>query len=88
MLLYKPNAVLGIRSRSHFFYQCTVWTVNDILVDPYPFNAVKRVWIDQDVIDSPHCTWSYLSIVFGSSLQLLCCVYNVEITKFGQVKCT
>ena len=22
MLLYKPNAVLGIRSRSHFFYQC------------------------------------------------------------------
>ena len=26
MLLYKPNAVLGIRSRSHFFYQCTVVT--------------------------------------------------------------
>ena len=23
MLLYEPNAVLGIRSRSHFFYQCT-----------------------------------------------------------------
>ena len=23
MLLYKPNAVLGIRSGSHFFYQCT-----------------------------------------------------------------
>ena len=23
MLLYKPNAVLGIRSRSHFFYQCS-----------------------------------------------------------------
>ena len=22
MLLYQPNAVLGIRSRSHFFYQC------------------------------------------------------------------
>ena len=22
MLLYKPNAVLAIRSRSHFFYQC------------------------------------------------------------------
>ena len=22
MLLYEPNAVLGIRSRSHFFYQC------------------------------------------------------------------
>ena len=44
-----------------------------VLVDPYPFNAVervllllvvsmdrpkqKRVWIDQDVIDSPHCTY-------------------------------
>ena len=32
------------------------------LVDPYSFNAVKRVWIDQNkkgygstVIDSPHC---------------------------------
>ena len=24
MLLYKPNAVLGIRSRSHFFYQCRI----------------------------------------------------------------
>ena len=23
MLLYKPNAVLGIRSWSHFFYQCS-----------------------------------------------------------------
>ena len=42
----------------------TVWTVHDVLVDPYPFDAVKRVWIDQnkkrvwinqDVIDSPHC---------------------------------
>ena len=26
----------------------TVWTVNDVLVDPYPFNAVKSVWIDQN----------------------------------------
>ena len=28
-----------------------------VLVNPYLFNAVKRVWIDQDVIDndSPHC---------------------------------
>ena len=25
------------------------------LVDPYPFTAIKRVWIDQDVIDGPHC---------------------------------
>ena len=24
MLLYEPNAVLGIRSWSHFFYQCAV----------------------------------------------------------------
>ena len=45
------------------FLQNTVWTVNDVLVDPYPFNAVKSVWIDQkkrewidqDIIDSPHC---------------------------------
>ena len=56
----------------------TAWTVNDVLVDPYPlfvlvdpypFNAVervlllmdrpkqKRVWFDQDVIDSPHCMY-------------------------------
>ena len=26
-----------------------------VLVYPYPFNAMKRIWINQDVIDSPHC---------------------------------
>ena len=26
----------------------TVWTVNDILVDPYNFYCIKRVWIDQN----------------------------------------
>ena len=26
----------------------TVWTVNDILVDPYPFIAMKKVWINQN----------------------------------------
>ena len=32
------------------------WSIPfSVLVDPYPFNAVKRVWIDPDVIDSPHC---------------------------------
>ena len=32
-----------------------MWTVNDVLVDPYPFNAVKRVWINKDVNDGPRC---------------------------------
>ena len=26
----------------------TAWTVNDVLVDPYPFSGVKRVWINED----------------------------------------
>ena len=39
----------------------TAWTVNDVLVDPYPFFVLdrpkqKRVSIDQDVTDSTHCT--------------------------------
>ena len=33
-----------------------MWTVNDVLVDPYPFYFIKRVWIDQDVIDGPRYT--------------------------------
>ena len=34
MLLYKPNAVVGIRSWSHFFYQCCQQTFdNKIIVD-------------------------------------------------------
>ena len=31
-----------------FFRQYTVWTVNDVLVNPYPFYFIKRVWIDQN----------------------------------------
>ena len=26
----------------------TVWTVNDVLVDPYPFYCIKRARIDQN----------------------------------------
>ena len=26
----------------------TVWTVNDVLVDPYPFYSIKRVWYIMD----------------------------------------
>ena len=45
----------------------TSWLIHTlfVLVDPYPFNAVKRVlmdrpkqkrvWINQDVIGGPHC---------------------------------
>ena len=35
----------------------TSWLIHTlfVLVDPYPFNAVKRLWIRQDVIDSSHC---------------------------------
>ena len=45
---------LGLRGCVNITY--TARTVNDVLVNPYPFNAVKRVWIDQDIIDSPHCS--------------------------------
>ena len=47
----------------------TAWIVNDVLVDLYPFFEVKRgmdrpiqkcVWIDQDVIDLPHCMLSWI----------------------------
>ena len=36
-------------------YIIAVWTVNVVLVHPYPFKAVKRVRIDQDIIISPGC---------------------------------
>ena len=26
----------------------TEWAFNDVLVDPYPFTAIKKVWIDQN----------------------------------------
>ena len=29
-------------------YHCTEWAFNDVLVDPYPFTAIKKVWIDQN----------------------------------------
>jgi hypothetical protein len=48
---------------------CTEWTVNDVLVDPWPFNAVKRVWIDQDVIYSPHCMMIEIGKIFEQDLQ-------------------
>ena len=40
---------------------CTVWTINDILVDLCPCYCIERpkqirVWIDEDVIDGPGCT--------------------------------
>ena len=36
-------------------YIIAVWTVNVVLVHPYPFKAVKRVRIDQDIINGPRC---------------------------------
>ena len=33
--------------KSNWIY-CTAWTINRVVVDPYTFNAVKRVWIDQN----------------------------------------
>ena len=25
-----------------------VWTVNDVLVDPYPFHSIKKAWINEN----------------------------------------
>ena len=42
-------------------YNVSTWEDEDfVLVHPYPFNAAKRVWIDQDVIESPHCIFILL----------------------------
>ena len=43
---------IGNSSKPH--WELTVWTFNDVFVDPYPFSWVKRVWINQDIIDSPY----------------------------------
>ena len=32
----------------YYHLYCTVWTVNDVLVDPHPFYCIKMVWIDQN----------------------------------------
>ena len=40
---------------------------NDILVDPYPFNALKRIWIVQDIIDCQHCNTDFTSFRFYTS---------------------
>ena len=39
------SQLLGLGGCINMTY--TEWTINDVFVDPYPFNAVKRVWIDQ-----------------------------------------
>ena len=41
-----------------------------VLVDPYPFNAIKMVWIDKDVIDSPNCTYLFI--------KSLCIVWKIK----------
>ena len=46
-------AYIGVKAflklNLHFDYKkCTVWNVNDMLVDPYPFYCIKIVWIDQN----------------------------------------
>ena len=54
MLLYKPNAVLGIRSWSHFFYQCRV--IPKIYIEcskRFKWNSeLLCVWVEPAVLGS------------------------------------
>ena len=34
----------NVPAQTHY----TVWTVNDVSVDPYPFHSIKMVWIDRN----------------------------------------
>ena len=67
----------------------TVWTVNDVLVDWHPFsfwstfllkrvwidqNKKGRIWIDQDVIDGPHC--SYILEILEKYWLIMICSHN------------
>ena len=40
MLLYEPNAVLGIRSWSHFFYQCTAYPAHLFSSAAHVYNSI------------------------------------------------
>ena len=47
-----------------------------VLVDLYPFYCIKRVWIDQDVIDGPHCIY-YLQILYKSDSKITIVKTNI-----------
>ena len=46
----------------------TMWTVNDVLVDPYPFYCIKRVWINQEINDGPRYYFLNLGTVLNWNL--------------------
>ena len=50
-----------------------VWTVNDVLVDPYPFYCIKRLWIDQNkkVYGSTKTSLTVHAVYYWSYLYLL-----------------
>ena len=64
------------------FLQNTVWTVNDVLVDPYPFflvnpytfYCIKRVWKDQN-------KKKYGSTKTSLTVQAVCITYTYQFKK-------
>ena len=51
-----------------------MWTVNDVLINPYPFYCIKRVWIDQNKkgMDQPRRHWRSTLYVFGRLFEQIC----------------
>ena len=49
MLLYEPNSVLGIRSPSHFFYQC-----RQSIQDDWGGCPILNEWVAEVAISDPH----------------------------------
>ena len=56
MLLYKPNAVLGIRSWSHFFYQCSY-----VILTLYKVDYICKLKF--------HCLPAYVFMVFTCAVK-------------------
>ena len=72
MILYKPNAVLAIRSRSHFFYQCTGKSLSEPLIFPSTNPQYDdRMFIELQV--------QYMKIP-SSNLGRTCCVQKLFLT--------
>jgi hypothetical protein len=73
------SGLVTVSSSTTIYLRPTVWTVNDVLGNLYPFweiytsfCAIKRVYISQDVIDGPHCSFFLNTIAeFPSFVQKL-----------------
>ena len=61
-----------------------MWTINDVSVDPYPFNAVKRVWIDPNKKGYGSTKMSFTVHNVGCASTSVC-NYLIRVTRSWQV---